>query len=76
MHIYVQWRESLPYYEIGDLYRMQFEIQSAIVEEETSDLQDQIDELRRAINESRAIQKLELLQDPVEDEEGEEEGEE
>jgi len=49
---------------------MQFDLQTAIVEEETSDLQDQIDELRVALNESRDRLKMPLLKDPIEEEEG------
>jgi hypothetical protein len=70
VQLYLQWRESLSYYDIGDLYRMQFDLQTAIVEEETSDLQDQIDELRVALNESRDRLKMPLLKDPIEEEEG------
>jgi len=73
--LYRTWKERLFLYELPDLYTMLGDIMGAIVINETEDFQEQIDELRDALNETRSKINLPPLAED-EDEDETEEGEE
>jgi len=73
IQLYQAWKENLVNFEPGDLYHMQADIISAIIDMETCDYQVQIDYLVEQLNETREKVGLPPMEDEDEDEEGEEE---